>query len=218
MKMKSMKNRVLTAFGLLIVGTYAGIELTLDRLGYVTTVLPFLPLAWQRALVSDPVVIWATGICFFVAIILLGGVALKVANMAETARKTAQKAWNFEPQFLAFQEEFRTKFAGFESNVTHLAEQWSLNNQKLETVTGTVERLAQDYQEAAANLRIANTEHLNDLITSSMNNIEMRLMERRDTFEREMRHEIKMGAENVGNTLQQFRVELNELKDGDDAG
>lgn len=108
MRLKHLHRRAASAVGLLVVGAYAGIEVTLDRLGYVTTVFPFLPLAWQQKLVSDPVVIWGAGGCFLIAVILLASVAWKVANIADTAKRSSEKAWEFQGDFATMRDNYQT--------------------------------------------------------------------------------------------------------------
>lgn len=100
------KTTVIAAGGTIIVGWWLGLEAILDRLGYITFVLPLLPEKWQRALVSDPVLIWVSALLFVISLALLWNIAWSTAKATDTLRESNKKAWKFEAEFASLRDDY----------------------------------------------------------------------------------------------------------------
>lgn len=192
-----LKNKVLTGLSLLAAGMITGTEVTLDRLGYATTLFPFLPHTWQAAIVSSPVLMWAAVVCFFAAMLLLGSVAWFVAKIAETGRKSNERAWAFDAEFADlrhhYQEVLETLQAIREQQ-SELTDEIRTKNDNLAGLKAEIEtqveanhsKLSQELQEAVSSETARTREAAETLVSTMIQNDQMQLRSGMKALQRDM--------------------------------
>lgn len=153
-------NRLLAATGAIGVAIIGFLDAVLDKLGYATTVAPFLPLAWRQAIVSDPVLIWGAGLLLLIAIALLWSIARDSSKAAKEYRKSNEKAWEFNGEFAGLREDYRA----IQRNQEELLEQFRKARQQLDALERSREQTGQEIQQANA---AAITEAVNTAVNSA---------------------------------------------------
>ena len=155
-------------------------EYVLERLGAATTVFSFLPLAWRAALMSEPVLIFASIGLFLLGVGLLWSVAKDTAKAVKQYQSANARSWEFEPEFKAFKEGHRTEFGKLAERQTLLESQVESYHAQVMELLEKLALLENERERTQGHLEMSNAEAVRRAAQEAAGQVRADLLENRD--------------------------------------
>lgn len=177
-----------------------GGEYALNRLGYATTLFPFIPASWRSAMQTEPYLIYGVGLLLALAIGLLWSVARQTAKAMVDYRSSNDRAWEFNDQFNALRDDY----AKIIQDYVDVREGNASLHRKIDETLEKLDRLETERERSVAELAKANEKILWDEAGKAAAQIDRRIMQHRDRTAAD-------AAIAIAEARQQFTQQLGDL-------